>query len=245
MKVAIVDDDPAQIQLIMHALTALGHECHGFERGQALMRQMRRNTFDFLILDWHLPDVNGPDIVAWIRNKFEHHVPILFVTNRSQEQDLVSALAIGADDYLTKPVRMGELAARVTALMRRSYPTSAAQVESYGHFSFDTRRRSLSVNGKRVELKQREYLLAHLLFQNLDRLLARQYLLDKLWGVNPEIWSRSLDTHVSNLRVKLSLRPESGYRLTAVYGVGYRLERIDDVEAAAPTPSRKASQPLA
>ena len=228
MKVAIVDDDPSQVDLISHAISSLGHDCQGFERGQALIRQMRRDTFDFLVLDWHLPDMTGPEIVTWVRNKVEHRIPILFVTNRNEERDLMDALANGADDYLTKPVRVGELAARVNALMRRSYPAATSEVESFGRSSFDTRRRMLSIDGHAIELKQKEYELAHFLFHNVGRLLSRQHLLEKVWGVNPEIWSRSLDTHVSNLRNKLGLRPSSGYRLSAVYGVGYRLETLDE-----------------
>ena len=112
--------------------------------------------------------------------------------------------------------------------MRRSYPAATSEVESFGRYSFDTRRRVLSIDGHAIELKQKEYELAHFLFHNVGRLLSRQHLLEKVWGVNPEIWSRSLDTHVSNLRNKLGLRPSSGYRLSAVYGVGYRLETLDE-----------------
>jgi DNA-binding response OmpR family regulator len=177
--------------------------------------------------------MTGPEIVTWVRNKIEHRIPILFVTNRNEERDLVDALSNGVDDYLTKPVRVGELTARVNALMRRSYPASPTEIESFGRYSFDTRRRMLTIEGEPVELKQKEYELAHFLFHNVGRLLARQHLLEKVWGVNPEIWSRSLDTHVSNLRNKLGLRPPSGYRLSAVYGVGYRLESLDESDSVA------------
>jgi len=244
MRVAIVDDDASQIELISRAVTGLGHDCQGFERGQALLRQMRRDTFDLLILDWHLPDTSGPEIVAWVRSKVAHRVPILFVTNRNQERDLIEALACGADDYLPKPVRIGELAARVAALMRRTYPVATGDIEVHGRFTFDLQHRTLLSGGVPVELKQKEYELAHLLFNNLGRLMSRQYLVDKVWGVNPEIWSRSLDTHISNLRNKLELRPHKGYRLVAVYGVGYRLEMLDERGIARPPDADPAPEPL-
>lgn len=238
MKVAIVDDDVTQIELISRAVSGLGHDCQGFERGQALLRQMRRDTFDLLILDWHLPDTSGPEIVTWVRGKIAHRVPILFVTNRNQEGDVIEALTCGADDYLPKPVRVGELAARVAALMRRTYPVAATDIEVYGRFTIDAQHRKLYSEGTVIELKLKEYELAHLLFNNLGRLLSRQYLIDRIWGVNPEIWSRSLDTHVSSLRNKLDLRPQTGYRLSAVYGMGYRLEMLDERgHARAPEPA--------
>lgn len=243
MKVAVVDDDPTQVALISATITAMGHECVGFERGRALMKQLRRDTFDLLVLDWQLPDVSGPEIVIWVRNTIEHRMPIVFVTNRSQEQDLVEALACGADDYLVKPVRTRELTARLSALLRRSYPTQGNEVEVFGRYTFDTRQRSVLVGERTVPLKQKEYELAYLLFSNLGRLLSRKHVLDRIWGVSTEIWSRSLDTHISSLRSKLGLRAEGGYRLTAVYGLGYRLEAIEAGEANAPPQDREVESP--
>jgi len=238
MKVAVVDDDPAQVELISKTITAMGHECLGFERGRALMKQMRRDTFDVLVLDWQLPDVSGPEIVIWVRNTIEHRVPIVFVTNRSQEQDLVEALACGADDYLVKPVRTRELTARLSALLRRSYPTQGNDIEVFGRYTFDTRQRTVLIDDRKVALKQKEYELAYLFFSNLGRLLSRKHVLERIWGVSTEIWSRSLDTHISSLRNKLNLRAAEGYRLSAVYGLGYRLEVIEPTES---NPSQPAA----
>ena len=234
MKVAVVDDDPDQVELISGAISELGHECLGFERGRVLLKQLRRDTFDALVLDWQLPDVSGPEIVIWVRANIEHRVPILFVTNRNQEQDLVEALACGADDYVVKPVRTRELTARLSALLRRSYPTQGGDVEVFGRYTFDTRLGTVSVDGRVVELKHKEYELAHMLFSNLGRLLSRKHLIDRIWGVDPDVWSRSLDTHVSSLRSKLGIRATAGYRLSAVYGLGYRLEVMNPTVEQAP-----------
>jgi len=227
MKVAVVDDDPTQVELISRTISAMGHECVGFERGRTLMKQLRRDTFDALVLDWQLPDVSGPEIVIWVRNTIEHRMPIMFVTNRSQEQDLVEGLACGADDYLVKPVRTRELTARLSALLRRSYPTQGNDIEVFGRYTFDTRQRTVLIGDRKVQLKHKEYELAHMLFSNMGRLLSRKHVLEKIWGIDTEIWSRSLDTHISSLRNKLGLRAAAGYRLSAVYGLGYRLEAIE------------------
>jgi len=232
MKIAVVDDDPDQVELILQTLGGLGHVCQGFGRGRQLLRQLRRETFDALILDWQLPDVGGPQIVVWVRSHIGHDLPILFVTNRSSESDLIEALSCGADDYLVKPVRRGELAARVAALLRRSYPVQRSDVDVFGTYSFDSRRRVLLMGGVPVELKLKEYELAHLLFSNLGRLLSRNYLLERVWGHESEGGSRSLDTHVSSLRRKLHLRGDSRFQLGAVYGLGYRLEQVDSDEGA-------------
>jgi DNA-binding response OmpR family regulator len=231
MKVAVVDDDPPQVELISRAISALGHECVGFERGELLLRRLRRDTFDALVLDWHLPDVTGPEIVSWVRGHLDHRIPILFVTNRNEESDLVEALACGADDYLVKPVRTGELKARLSALLRRSYPAQGLDIEVFGRYVFDVRRRSVSVDGRPVDLKQKEYELAYVLFTNAGRLLSRKHLLERVWGADAEVLSRSLDTHVSNLRTKLDLRAAAGCRLSAVYGLGYRIEITDPLSA--------------
>ncbi len=227
MKVAVLDDDRAQLDLISIAIGALGHDCRTFERGRALLAQLRRDTFDLLILDWHLPDLSGFEVLVWIRANVEHRVPILFVTNQRDERSLVEALTEGADDYVIKPVRVVELKARVAALLRRSYPAVDVDSQQFGPYKFDLRNRRVEIDGKPVELKQKEYELAHVLFSNAGRLLSRKRLMDKVWGADTEAWSRSLDTHVSRLRGKLGLRGDNGYRLGTVYGFGYRLEQVE------------------
>ncbi|VTU38843.1 hybrid sensor histidine kinase/response regulator [Variovorax sp. PBL-E5] len=112
MRVAALDDDVEELDLIKSTLRAIGHDCHVFTEGAALQRELRRETFDLLIFDWHLPDTTRPEIVQWVRNHLQARIPILFVTNRRQERDLVEGLAAGADDFMMKPIRVGELAAR-------------------------------------------------------------------------------------------------------------------------------------
>lgn len=231
MRIAALDDDPSQLDLVQRTVRAIGHDCTPFDHGEALLRALRRDTFDLLIVDWQLPDLPGIEVVRWARQHLAHRLPIVFVTNRGDERDIVEGLVSGADDYMVKPIRVHELMARVNALLRRSYPSHDNAVTQHGGFCFDTAARTVTYDGEPIELKQKEYDLARCLFNHLGRLLSRAHLLETVWGVGVDLPSRSLDTHVSSLRVKLNLRPARGFRLTAVYGQGYRLEAVTDLEA--------------
>lgn len=231
MRIAAVDDDPLQLELFTRALESQGHTCHTYSLGLEFMRQLRRETYDLLIVDWQLPDTTGPEIVRWVREQMGPEVPILFVTNRQQETDVVQGLTCGADDFMTKPVRVGELTARVTALLRRAYPASTAEVLEFGPYRFEPESHGLYINGVAVDLKAREYDLALFLFRNAGRLLSRDHLRDAIWGQSAEVISRSLDTHISRLRTLLDLRPDNGYTISAVYGIGYRFEAVQTQDA--------------
>ncbi len=226
MRIAAVDDDRLQLEFFTQALSAQGHVCQTFDSGAAMLKALRRDTFDLLIVDWQLPDTSGPEIVRWVREHLGPDLPILFVTQRQEECDIVEGLACGADDYMGKPARVAELRARVDALLRRAYPRNPDQELAFGPYRFRPQTRELEMAGEPVPLKAREYELALLLFQNMGRLLSRDHLRDVVWGHNAHVVSRSLDTHISRLRMLLDLRPASGFAITSVYGVGYRLERV-------------------
>lgn len=227
MRIAVLDDDAVLLDLVQQVMQGMGHLCHTYLDGAALIKALRRESFDLLILDWYLPDMNGPEIVQWVRKHIGSKMPILFVTNRQEEQDIVAGLACGADDFMGKPVRVGELSARVSALLRRTYAPEPESTLAFGRYRFHADSRSLEIDGQVVDLKNREYDLALFLFQNLGRLLSREHLREIVWGQSPEVASRSLDTHLSRLRTKLDLRPANGYVVSAIYGVGYRFEAVD------------------
>ena len=227
MRIAALDDEPCQLELIKHTMEGIGHECHMYTEGKTLLRDLRQQTFDLLILDWSLPDVSGPTVVKWIRQDLASRLPILFVTNRREEADMIEGLTAGADDFMVKPIRVAELEARVRALLRRAYPAQHEPELVFGPYHFFPQSRLLKFKGKPAELKHREYDLALFLFQNLGRLLSREHLREAVWGLSAENPSRSLDTHISRLRTKLDLRPSNGFLLSAIYGLGYRLEAID------------------
>jgi len=225
MRVAVLDDDQALLDLAQQTLRTMGHEFHGFTDGKTLLRALRRDTFDLLILDWQLPDVSGIEVMRWIRDNLAERVPILFVTNRSAEADVIEGLTAGADDFMVKPIRVGELTARVNALLRRAYHHSSTGQFVIDRYRFDPASAQVHFGEQSIVLKRREFELAVFLFQNMGRLLSRKHLLASVWGVEDHS-SRSLDTHISRLRSKLGLVPENGYRLTAIYSIGYRFEAV-------------------
>lgn len=227
MRIAILEDDPALADQMTHALEDAGHGAHLFRTGAALVTALKRDTFDLLLLDWNLPDMSGVDVLSWAREHLESVPPVLFVTSRGDEADIVRALNLGADDYVVKPIKVAEFQARVGALLRRSFPAQAADIQDFDGIRFDLGRQVVVVGGMEVVVTNKEFSLALVLFQNLDRPLSRAYLLDKIWGVSPDLQTRTLDAHVSRIRSKLGLRPEAGYRLAPVYSYGYRLERFE------------------
>jgi DNA-binding response OmpR family regulator len=226
MRIAVLDDDQSQTDVVCQVLTAAGHTCEAFRSGKALFLQLRRESFDMLIIDWQAPNANGEEVLTWARERLSPTFPVLFLTHRAGEDDIVAGLAAGADDYMIKPIRRGELVARVQALLRRAYPTqNAAEQIQFGKYSFDVRAARLTMDGQPVLVTQKEFDLALLFFRNLGRPLSRAYILEAVWARGVDVPSRTMDTHVSRVRNKLLLRPEHGFRLAPVYSYGYRLEQ--------------------
>lgn len=229
MRIAILEDDKDQSELIQGAAENLGHTCHVFDSGMVLQKMMRRDHFDLLILDWYLPDMSGLDVLKWVRGEEPPlaTVPVLFVTNRHEESDVIEVLNAGADDYMIKPFSVPSLSARLNALLRRAYPLQQQTLVEFGDYVFDMPAMTLFVKGEKIEVKQKEIELAFQLFSKMGQLLSRQYLMDVIWGVQGDVNSRTLDTHVSRLRAKLNLRPENGYNISSIYSYGYRLEALE------------------
>lgn len=227
MRIALLEDDPAEAAFAIEALIAAGHLCREFSRGRALIHELRRQTFDLLMLDW-MPDMAAADVLRWVREGKHAHVPVVFVTDRGHDYDVASILDAGADDYIIKPVSATVLLARVSSVLRRAYrPAPADSKATYGDYEFDSRGNQVLKNGVPIRLTEREFALALLLFQNLGRPLSRDHILEMVWSQRSNVSSRTMDTHVSWLRSKLDLRPKNGYRLAPVYGYGYRLEQTD------------------
>jgi len=227
VRVALLEDNQEQVDLFVAWLVAAGHQCSTSLSAKAFVKEIGHESFDVFILDWEIPDQSGLEVLDWIRNTAELDTPVMFVTARDHEQDVVTALEHGADDYLSKPVRKMELLARLTALERRArHDTVVKPSLDLPPFRVDTVERKLYRDGKLVELTQKEYELAVFLFKHAGQLISRGHILETIWGRSADINTRTVDTHASRLRSKLGLTDESGWRLTSVYLYGYRLEKI-------------------
>jgi DNA-binding response OmpR family regulator len=238
MKIASLEDDLDQARRIHQVLTAAGYTCTSYHQSRDLLAALRTENFDLVLLDWHLPDIDGDDVVRWLRTNIGPRVPVIFLTNRSSEDDLVEGLRAGADDYIVKPLRPLELLARVAALLRRSQIAEPAN-DSFdvANYRVEPAARVISLNGAAVTLAPKEFELALLFFRNQGRLMSRDVLAECVWNREIPATSRTLDTHLSNIRQKLQLRPENGVRLTSSYALGYRLELIGASEDSPASPS--------
>lgn len=231
MRVAILDDDAVQADIIRRVCESIGHSTAGAASAALFKSMLSRDTFDLLILDWMLPEGSGLEVIQWVKANIKPSPPILMVTGRTEDEDLVQGLQAGADDYVTKPIAEPILSARVQALLRRSYAKGRGEaLETHGGYSFDAIANVARFRGEEAALTDKEIALAMLLFRNFERALSRDYILDQIPGWNPDLASRTLDIHVSKLRTKLKLRPSEGFRLSSIYGFGYRLEGVAPAE---------------
>ena len=171
--------------------------------------------------------MDGLEVLRWVRANIEWPIPILFVTMRDSHENIVQALTQGADDYLSKPIHYPELLARMQAVTRRVERDSQKMTLEFHPYLLDRNERSITRDQQRIDLSPREFDLALFLFSNWGRVMSRAYILRSVWGLNPDVETRTLDSHISRLRSKLGLRAENGWRLTPVYNHGYRLERVD------------------
>lgn len=227
MRIAVLDPDRSQADLICQVLTAAGHSCQSYDSGKEMLAHLRKDSTDMLILDWQVADMSAVDVVRRAREKMPAHMPIMFMTSSSGEDDIVAGVGAGASDYVIKPLRRGELVARVQAMLRRAYPSqNGAEMLQFGPYVFETRPGRLLMDGSVIDVTHKEFYLALLFFRNIGRPLSRAYIHEAVWIRETDVPSRTMDTHVSRVRNKLQLKPENGFRLVPVYSYGYRLEKL-------------------
>jgi DNA-binding response OmpR family regulator len=236
MRIALLDDDDAQIIQLVGALKApfVAAEgetiCSTFSSGESLRRSLRTETFDVLVLDWMMPDLDGFDLLHWLRTERNDNTPVIMLSARAAERDVAAALTLGADDYIFKPFRPLELRARISRLFERTLKSRVGSGSRFGRWNFDSATnivRYRSDDGEKIDevrLTEKEFKFALTLFRNLDRPVSRGHLLASA-GYNSESITRSLDIHIYRLRNKLQLEGTRDVHLRTVYGQGYRLQR--------------------
>ncbi|MBP2704561.1 response regulator transcription factor [Microbispora sp. RL4-1S] len=234
--VLIAEDDVKQAELVRRYLEHEGHTVSTVPDGRAALDEIRRRTPDLLILDVMMPKVDGLDVCRIVRA--ESGLPVLMLTARSTEDDLLLGLDLGADDYMTKPYSPRELMARVRALLRRSRVAAAAPepVLRVGGLTVDPVRHEVAVDGERIECTPGEFQILELMAAQPGRVFTREQILLHLHGFDRYITSRAVDVHVMNLRKKIEPTPRRPVRLVTVHGVGYKLN--DEVTAG---PGRRSA----
>ncbi len=227
MKIVFLEDDRSFADGIIESLQMAGHEVDHFESGRACLKAIHENQYDLALFDWEVPDMTGREVLESIKIKGSYP-PVVFLTGRDAEEDVIAVIESGADDYIVKPANPKVLIARVNALYRRSSPKATElAVVQYADWTVDFAKRKFEMDGKLVKLTEKELDLALYFFSQVGILLSRAHLTKVVWGTTPDIDTRTLDVHVSHLRSKLKLLPEFGWRLISVYHQGYRLERLE------------------
>lgn len=225
--VAIVDDDPDQAELLKDWIEAQRYRVSVHDSARSFRDALATGTFDLAIIDWGLPDDQGPSLVASLRDSRHASLPVMLLTVRRKEADIVHGLRAGADDYMVKPARQGEFLARIAALLRRSGlgEDDAAMIE-VGPYRLDLRRRMAFLDGQSLDVTDLEFDLAAFMFRRCGRIASRDALLVGVWNLPADSPSRTVDTHVSRLRRKMELNGQHGWRISSIYHHGYRLEAV-------------------
>ena len=227
MRIALFDADPAERAMVAQLLERSGFDCAVYDDAKSLTADARARPFDALVVDWKGYPAESGSVLGNARATATRTPTLMMVAN-SREDDIIAGLSRGADDYLIKPIRPSELIARLQALLRRAYPDETLDRYEFAPYRFDAEPCVVVVGAdERIELTQKEFDLALLLFRNAGRPLSRNHIREVVWGGDAELSSRTMDTHVSRLRTKLGLGTHSSYRVQPVYSYGYRLDRLE------------------
>ncbi|MBI4341227.1 MAG: response regulator transcription factor [Candidatus Omnitrophica bacterium] len=223
-KVLVVDDEKNIAEAIVYNLQKEGFRTLTAHDGKRAVELAQRDVPDLITLDVMLPEMDGWEVCRALRqDPRTKRIPIIMLTVKDDEADKIVGLELGADDYMTKPFSPKELVARVKAILRRTKEPVAAEVVSMGQLHVDFGKHTVRVGGKPVELTSKEFELLHALLEAKGRVLGRDFLLDRVWGLEQsmEIETRTVDVHVGQLRRKLKGEAK---RLVTVKNVGYRFD---------------------
>lgn len=223
-RVLVVEDEEAISELLSYNLGKEGFDVTLVDDGDDALVTVEEETPDIILLDWMLPNVSGVEIARQLRARAQTRaIPIIMLTARGEEEDRVRGLEIGADDYITKPFSMGELIARMRAVLRRAQPAVAGDVAEFADIVLDRETRRVKRGSRDVRLGPTEFRLLDVLMQRPGRVFSREQLLDRVWGQDVYVEVRTVDVHVGRLRKALNRRGETD-PVRTVRSAGYALD---------------------
>lgn len=218
----VVEDDTDIREIETIALKNSGHMVYDFENGKAFFKKLEEKRPDLAILDIMLPDMDGYEILKKLRsNSSTKKIPVIMVTAKTTEIDMIKGLDMGADDYIKKPFSVMELITRVKAVLRRTMEQGNDKFITVGEVFLDNERHVVYVNDASVELTFKEYELLKLMMVNSGIVMTREMIMHRVWGTEFEGESRTVDMHIKTLRQKLG---DSGSRIKTIRNVGYVME---------------------
>jgi two-component system response regulator RegX3 len=223
-RILIVEDEPSLAEPLAFLLEREGYKPTICADGLAAVAEFDRNGSDLVLLDLMLPGLSGTEVCREIRSRSA--VPIIMLTAKDSEVDIVVGLELGADDYVTKPYSSRELLARIRAILRRRVEDEVASeaILEAGTVRMDTERHTVSVSGKETKMPLKEFELLEVLLRNSGRVLTRGQLIDRVWGADYYGDTKTLDVHIKRIRSRIEANPSDPTMLLTVRGLGYRFE---------------------
>ncbi|WP_417528987.1 response regulator transcription factor [Marinomonas shanghaiensis] len=220
MRILVVEDDRILGEAISQRISRMGHGLDLAQTGSQANQMLSLQEYDLMLLDLNLPDMTGDQILQTLRKKHSN-TPVIVLTARNEIKDRIALLDLGADDYMTKPVDFGELEARCRALLRRSQGQAQNTIE-YGNVCLDLQACSVIVNGRIVDLKQREFRLLEVFISHTGRVLSKEALIEYIYNFNEHPNASVIEIYVARLRKSLQ---DSDINIRTIRGLGYLLEK--------------------
>ena len=220
MKLLIIDDEPTILETVEGKFRREGYTTFTASSAEDGMRLYKRIKPDLIILDIMLPQRSGYEFCRAVRK--DSTTPIIFLSARTDEADRVKGLELGADDYVTKPFNLAELAARVKAILRRATGEAVREVVEHGNLRIDPRSHEAMLDGKPLDLSPKEFALLYFMARHPGQVFSREMLLDRVWGRDAFVSDRTVDVHMRWLRVRIEADPNHPVRLLTVRGIGYK-----------------------
>lgn len=225
MKILLVEDDAKLGKATQSLLSYENHSADWAQTGLEAISYVKSNLesgYDVIILDWMLPELSGIEICRLLRTKYNYNGGIVFVTAKGELNDCVKALDTGADDFVVKPYKIKELIARLNAVCRRKSKPFIDKIYTKGEIKINQNLNTVCCNNQEIHLRKKEFALFEILFINLNHILPRAAIFEKIWNDKPDTNMESLDSHIYTLRKHLKIFPQIQIKL--IKNIGYKME---------------------